>query len=140
MRRSWAKGAKVAVAGTFCGSGMPCKSASALEHHEAEVVDVRRRPSWMRDALCLERLDLDWFSRDKETIDLAKEVCGRCLCRDECLDLALERDDVGIWGGLDRRERRRLKQSADLGLPVRPHSHTVIPNRAAGQSRRLASR
>ena len=39
----------------------------------------------------------------------AKEVCGRCLVRRQCLDFALSsRQAYGIWGGLTEQERSRL--------------------------------
>ena len=39
----------------------------------------------------------------------AKEVCGRCLVRRQCLEFALSsRQAHGIWGGLTEQERSRL--------------------------------
>jgi WhiB family redox-sensing transcriptional regulator len=41
----------------------------------------------------------------------AKEVCGRCEVRDECLKWALESgQDHGVWGGLSEDERRALNR------------------------------
>jgi WhiB family redox-sensing transcriptional regulator len=38
----------------------------------------------------------------------AKAICGRCPIRDGCLQWALEtRQPVGIWGGMDEKERRQ---------------------------------
>ncbi|MFF5285224.1 WhiB family transcriptional regulator [Streptomyces sp. NPDC013171] len=43
----------------------------------------------------------------------ARTVCRRCPVRVECLDEALARDEpVGIWGGLNLRERRKLRRQA----------------------------
>lgn len=45
--------------------------------------------------------------------DEAKAVCRRCPVAFECLSWAMESgQDEGVWGGLDRDERRRLKSSA----------------------------
>jgi WhiB family redox-sensing transcriptional regulator len=45
--------------------------------------------------------------RDRE--ELAKQICEQCPARTECLDHALRSNqDLGIWGGLNEAERRRL--------------------------------
>ncbi|MCA1834526.1 MAG: WhiB family transcriptional regulator [Actinomycetota bacterium] len=39
----------------------------------------------------------------------AKEICGRCPVRGDCLDYALKiREPYGVWGGLNEVERRAL--------------------------------
>lgn len=38
----------------------------------------------------------------------AKAVCRRCPVVTECLTYALNRGEVGVWGGTDERERRVL--------------------------------
>ncbi|RKS77589.1 transcription factor WhiB [Motilibacter peucedani] len=41
----------------------------------------------------------------------AREACGGCLARAECLAFALAADERhGIWGGLDVDERRELRR------------------------------
>lgn len=63
----------------------------------------------MRDALCLEFPDVDWFPERGQPFEPAKQICRRCLCQAECLDYATERGiGVGIWGGSSGRERREL--------------------------------
>lgn len=40
----------------------------------------------------------------------ARALCGRCAVRLECLDFALRtRQEDGMWGGRDERERRKLR-------------------------------
>lgn len=39
----------------------------------------------------------------------AKAVCQKCPVRTDCLDWALQRSVVGIWGGTTVEERRALK-------------------------------
>jgi hypothetical protein len=56
--------------------------------------------------------------RDHEAIADAKELCGLCPVRRDCLNYALENDlREGIWGGLTEAERRpwhdRLPQRLD---------------------------
>lgn len=46
----------------------------------------------------------------------AKRVCDSCPVAAECLDFALGfsvHDDHGVWGGLTRIERRKLRRLAD---------------------------
>ncbi len=40
---------------------------------------------------------------------LAKEICGRCVVKDDCLKLAIIAEEIdGIWGGLTPNERAKL--------------------------------
>lgn len=42
-------------------------------------------------------------------VDRAKEVCGSCVVRQQCLEYALaNRESEGIWGGATEKERRRI--------------------------------
>ena len=44
-------------------------------------------------------------------IDEAKQVCGECHVRSECLDFALDTNqDSGVWGGLSEEERRVIRR------------------------------
>ena len=44
-------------------------------------------------------------------IDRAKQVCGECTARDECLEFSLTTNqDSGIWGGLSEEERRVIRR------------------------------
>ncbi|MDQ3896749.1 MAG: WhiB family transcriptional regulator [Actinomycetota bacterium] len=47
-----------------------------------------------------------------EQIEAAKEVCGHCIVRAECLDFALvTNQESGVWGGATEEERRKLRRS-----------------------------
>lgn len=71
---------------------------------------------WHADAACAE-VSGDLFFPEaggtaKET-QLAKELCGRCLVREECLGYALKhREQYGIWGGTTPQERLALRRAA----------------------------
>jgi len=61
--------------------------------------------------------------RDHEEIAEAKEMCGQCPVRRECLNFALENDlKEGIWGGLTETERRpwhdKLPQRLDYSRVI----------------------
>lgn len=70
-------------------------------------------PDWHRDALCKETPGVNFFPDRgyQSTGAEAKAVCGRCLCREECLAYAMaDPAIVGIWGGtsfVERQKRRR---------------------------------
>jgi hypothetical protein len=61
--------------------------------------------------------DPDIFFPDKElpsyreTMNLAKRACGMCKYKVECLEWALENNELGIWGGTDEIDRKRLKRN-----------------------------
>jgi len=73
---------------------------------------------WRNRAACL-NVDPELFfpvqSNDRDTIDKAKAVCGRCVVSVVCLQYALETgQNSGIWGGLTEDERRALKRRNQL--------------------------
>ena len=44
-------------------------------------------------------------------LEKARQVCGECLVRAECLEFALDTNqDSGIWGGLSEEERRVIRR------------------------------
>ena len=71
----------------------------------------RRR--WQDAALCAQ-VDLDLFFPEKGgSTRPAKRVCRACEVRIECLEYAVEHEDItaaGIWGGMSERERRVIKR------------------------------
>ena len=72
---------------------------------------------WRRNAAC-SGCDVELFFPVGSTgpaidqIAAAKEVCGHCPVRAECLDFALvTNQESGVWGGATEEERRRLRRS-----------------------------
>ncbi|MFE6853457.1 WhiB family transcriptional regulator [Streptomyces sp. NPDC057674] len=59
--------------------------------------------------------DPDVFFPDRvndATTRYAKEICLQCPFRSDCLQGALDRgEEYGVWGGLDEKERRRLRRA-----------------------------
>jgi WhiB family redox-sensing transcriptional regulator len=44
-------------------------------------------------------------------IQRAKQVCGECTVRVDCLEFALSTNqDSGVWGGLSEEERRAIRR------------------------------
>ena len=67
----------------------------------------------MRDALCRDYPPQMFFPGTGASFEPAREVCGRCLVRDDCLAFALEHEEPdGCWGGLSGQERRALARRA----------------------------
>ena len=42
---------------------------------------------------------------ERDRVELAKEICGGCAVQKDCLEFAIERGCVGIFGGMDTGER-----------------------------------
>lgn len=67
---------------------------------------------WMEEAACSNTDPSIFFPNDGAGVSVAKEVCARCVVKEECLEYALSnRIDHGVWGGTSERERRRIKRS-----------------------------
>jgi WhiB family transcriptional regulator, redox-sensing transcriptional regulator len=69
--------------------------------------------SWEELALC-RGYDPELFFDTRATSERkAKSVCGHCPVQSDCLARALDCNaDFGVWGGLNTRERKRLRREA----------------------------
>lgn len=72
--------------------------------------------TWRRNAICRDT-DPDLFFPVGTTgyalvqIDKAKQVCGECPVKVDCLQYALDTNqDSGIWGGTSEEERRAIRR------------------------------
>jgi len=85
-------------------------SEDAADSVSSVVVQLLRRPRWQTLAACRgERVEMFIPDRGGPTAR-AKQLCGRCTVRAECLRYALAVPDlVGYWAGTNERERRRLR-------------------------------
>lgn len=64
---------------------------------------------WMDRARCRDQDPEAFFVRGAALSRQAVRICQRCVVRDLCLQYAMEHEiDLGIWGGLTERQRRRL--------------------------------
>jgi WhiB family redox-sensing transcriptional regulator len=62
-------------------------------------------------------------------MEQAKAVCGGCPVRQDCLDYALDAPEYyGIWGGLDAKERRRIRRARRLAATPPPPPPDVDPD------------
>jgi WhiB family transcriptional regulator, redox-sensing transcriptional regulator len=92
--------------------------------YEAPTTGMRKisDTSWQSRGACngmdLEDADAVFFALPRDFADIAeaKELCGWCPVRSDCLNYALENGiQDGIWGGLTPPERRTWQK----GLPQR---------------------
>lgn len=71
---------------------------------------------WVSDALCrqVDTGDLFYPEVGMSTRG-AKRVCLDCPVRAQCLQYALDNNELhGVWGGLTERERRRVKRGEQV--------------------------
>lgn len=87
------------------------------------VLHWTARPAWHEQAACRDHPEPDLWHSDatgepgRRINARAKAVCRGCPVRQACLDDGLHRPH-GIWGGLDPRERRRLRRTPAVHRPV----------------------
>jgi len=69
--------------------------------------------NWRDEALCAQTdPDLFFPSTERQSGADARKICDNCPVRSECLEFALVNGiEEGIWGGLNRDERRALLRS-----------------------------
>jgi WhiB family redox-sensing transcriptional regulator len=64
---------------------------------------------WIDRAACRGAGPKTWFPHPSQPAAEAKRICAGCPVRGECLDYALEnREEGGIWGGLNKHERKKV--------------------------------
>lgn len=77
------------------------------------LADSEPDEAWQNRALCAETDPEAFFPEKGGSVREAKRVCRNCEVRAECLSYAIETNQrFGIWGGLSRQERRRLRGQA----------------------------
>ena len=81
--------------------------------HPAPVFETIPAPGpWISRAACANQPTDLFFPEDPEGSELAKAICGGCPVRAECIGYAVAIPSLdGIWGGLTRQERYRLRHS-----------------------------
>ncbi len=97
--------------------------AIRLARGEGRIAEVEYPPetgskvNW-RDVAACRDLDTNLFfppgdgAQAQEQIEKAKEICGKCVVADDCLEFALiTRQDYGVWGGKTEKERRSIRRA-----------------------------
>lgn len=74
-------------------------------------------PEWHESGACNLFPELDFVDAKGPAADACRVICRACPVRLQCATDALERGEPwGIWGGLDRRDRKVV--AAQLGYPA----------------------
>jgi WhiB family transcriptional regulator, redox-sensing transcriptional regulator len=76
----------------------------------SDLLTAAAETAWQADADC-RQVDAEVFFPEKGLSNAeAKLICMGCEARVECLEWALAKDEQhGVWGGLSRRDRVKLK-------------------------------
>jgi WhiB family redox-sensing transcriptional regulator len=64
--------------------------------------------TWRQRAICLGEDPDVFFPAHGDPGIRARQICARCPVRVGCREHAVANDEWGIWGGLDREQRRAL--------------------------------
>lgn len=91
-------------------------SEQAPHNTPDNAIAVRRREAWQNLAACVQYNPELWFPTGspgspwyQEEAEFARAVCRTCPVKDECLTEAImNRDEYGIWGGYDSKERKAM--------------------------------
>lgn len=83
--------------------------------HAINIIKNRNR-DWVAEAAC-KGMDTDLFFLDQfgqaantERLKIVRPLCKECPVRQQCLEYAVDNSiDIGIWGGLTGRERRKYR-------------------------------
>lgn len=80
---------------------------------------------WYEIAAC-RFYDTDLFFSEPRTMETVcgKLVCISCPVRNKCIPFSLD-EKYGLWGGLTRLERRRIKRVIEQGKPITPEIQKI---------------
>jgi WhiB family transcriptional regulator, redox-sensing transcriptional regulator len=80
--------------------------------------------TWPERAICAGEDPSIFFPSHGDPGIRARRVCADCPVQMDCLEYAIAADEWGIWGGLDRDQRRALHDDADE--PALPSGHAIV--------------
>jgi WhiB family redox-sensing transcriptional regulator len=74
-----------------------------------DTQEISEDTTWMLEAHC-RGVDPDkFFPTDGAGVEAIQRMCSACPVQTECLEYALfNRIELGVWGGVSARERRRI--------------------------------
>jgi WhiB family transcriptional regulator, redox-sensing transcriptional regulator len=91
---------------------------------------------WADHGRCAETDPDIFFPGKGDSGEEARAICARCEVRVQCLAYATRADEFGIWGGLSRAERTRLRNASIARQPPAgvPDDSGRMPAGAAQES------
>ena len=64
--------------------------------------------SWMQGAPCIGRMNMFFDETHARVVREARKICQDCSLHVQCLQYALENQEVGIWAGTTTNQRARI--------------------------------
>ena len=96
---------------------------------------------WREFAACRPYPTEWWFPADGmngNDTRKARVICSNCTVREDCLVAALRRNEDGLWGGMNIRERRAVRQQYNVQKRlVCKHCRTEFDRDATRQAVKL---
>lgn len=111
----------------------------ALAALAALAVGSDDQPAWHERALCAQTDPDAFFPENGSSTREAKQICGRCPVRAECLEDALRRDErFGVWGATSETERRSLRRARTTTAGPEPTSAAPVSSPPAVPAQRTS--
>lgn len=97
-------------------------TASRKQHGDVATQN-EPRSSWVSRGACA--IATEVFMREPLDVAGCKSICKHCPVIGLCLDYAIANDErFGVWGGLDRKERKAVKAQRDVSnVPLEFRDH-----------------
>lgn len=85
-------------------------------HIAAALMRTYRQGDWVLSASCAQSDPELWFPDKGQNNREAKDICGACDVRKECLEWAVNApvNLLGIWGGFSETERARIRRNRNI--------------------------
>jgi WhiB family redox-sensing transcriptional regulator len=81
-----------------------------------------REPRFYENPACATVGGDFWFPKNETAgsntteVAIAKSICRRCPHQAECAEWGIQKEDFGIWGGLNEGQRRLVRRKRRLKL------------------------
>ena len=91
-----------------------------------QITTVQRPPQWHEQANCA-GVDPELFfpetGRKTKASRQAKKICFRCDVRNECLQWALDNNEVhGVYGGTTPEQRKQIHRATECDYTYKDHA------------------
>lgn len=73
---------------------------------------------WADSAPCAGKSELFFEDNRPSVVRKAKSICRGCAVKRDCLEHAIENNEIGLWGGMTANERRKYRAVRRLGVDV----------------------
>ena len=92
-------------------------------HARAGTTSTREDRWWQESAACRGMSIHLFFGEDNEQTRAAREKRAKAVCRtcpviDTCLQVAIDRNERGVWGGTNEQDRKRIRRQRQRKVPA----------------------